>query len=109
MSVWIENDRRADELVMQLMDDIFKVDKKSLDIWTPGDFHWSMRERLGDRLRYVIRTVSQPRVQHFADIAFPDRFFFLYRPYRLLHDMIALPVWKIIKKLRNLNPKHETS
>lgn len=109
VTAWIESDRPAAQLASQLADDIFRVNKPLLDIWKPGAFHWSMRERLGDRLLYVYRTITQPRVQHFADIAIPDSLFFLYRPYRLIHDMIALPAWKIIKKLRNLKANNETS
>jgi hypothetical protein len=109
VNVWMESDRRASELVMRLTDDIFSINKKDLDIWKPGFFHWFMRERLGDRLRYFFRTISQPRVQHFADIAIPDRFFFLYRPYRLIHDIVALPAWKLIKKLREFKYRNETS
>jgi hypothetical protein len=95
---WMAQDLFAEQWSRQIADDFFTVDKSDLDIWKPGYFHWHMREKLSDRLRYYWRTISQPRVQYFEDISFPDRLFFLYWPYRLLHDYVALPIWKLVKK-----------
>lgn len=105
---WIENDRRANRMAMQLANDFFNINKKKPDSWKFSVFHWSMREKLSDRLRYFIRAISQPLVPHFSVIAFPDSLFFLYRPYRLFHDIIAIPAWKMIKKLRKLVRSNET-
>jgi len=69
-------------------------------------FRWSMRERYFDRLRYAVRTLTQPRVVHFRTISVPDSLFFFYYPFKISHDYFALPVWLIIKpfkqKLRRL-------
>lgn len=97
---WAKGDTRAVSLVKDLTDEFFSKDKSELDIWKPGYFHWAMRERLRDRFLYLLLTLTQPRIQHFADIHIPDQLFLLYWPYRFLHDFIALPIWKIIKKLR---------
>lgn len=63
-------------------------------------FRWAIRERYFDKLRYVFRTLTQPTVVHFGDISIPDRLFFLYFPYKLLHDYFALPIWLGIQMLR---------
>ena len=105
---WINDDKIACKLAAQLTDDFFSKDKSNLDIWKPGRFHWSMRERLVDRLRYFIRTIAQPRIEYFEEVNIPDRLFLLYWPYRLIHDMIAIPVWKLIKIIRPSRPNNET-
>jgi hypothetical protein len=63
-------------------------------------FRWIIRERYLDRCRYLYRTLTQPTVVHFADITLSDRVFFLYFPYKVLHDYFALPVWLCFKALR---------
>lgn len=105
---WINNDRSAVNLATQLADEFFSKDKSNLDIWKPGRLHWSMRERLVDRLRYFLRTITQPRVQYFEEVNIPDRLFLLYWPYRLIHDLIAIPVWKLIKIITPSRSKNET-
>jgi hypothetical protein len=105
---WINNDRMAVKLAANLTDEFFSKDKSTLDIWKPGRFHWSMRERLVDRLRYYMRTIAQPRVQYFEEVNIPDRLFLLYWPYRLIHDLIAIPVWKLIKIIYPSKSKNET-
>ncbi len=66
-------------------------------IYRLSRFHWGLRENLGDRLRYAARTLTQPREPHFASIAIPDRLFFLYTPYKIAHDYVALPIWRRCK------------
>ncbi|MCP4432186.1 MAG: nucleotidyltransferase family protein [Gammaproteobacteria bacterium] len=100
VSRWINNDRGAISLARQFADEFFTRDKSGVNIWKPAIFHWSMRERLTDRLLYLLLTLTQPRDQHFADINIPDRLFLLYWPYRLLHDYLLLPIWKIVKRIR---------
>lgn len=105
---WVVNDARTISLVEELRGEFFIKDKSSLDIWNPVYLHRIMRERLRDRMLYLLLTLTQPRVQHFADITIPDRLFLLYWPYRFLHDLIALPVWKVIKKIRSTLVKDGT-
>jgi len=97
---WMNKDKFAANFTDELTKNFFTTDKSNLDIWKPGKFHWFMRERLIDRLRYFLLTVSQPRVQYFADINIPDQLFLLYWPYKLLNDYIALPIWVFFKKIR---------
>ncbi len=60
----------------------------------------AMRERLSDRLRYVLRTLTTARRQHYQAIDLPDRLDFLYPLVRLGHDYLALPLWHAITRKR---------
>ena len=106
VNIWAKQDIKAVLMTEELSEAFFSKDKSKLDIWKPGYFHRAMRERFRDKMLYLLLTLTQPRVQHFADITIPDRLFFLYWPYRFLHDLIVLPVWKIVKKFRRrvVNP-----
>jgi len=64
----------------------------------------AMRERVADKLRYVWRTVTTPRVQHFRAVKLPDRWFAAYRAVKLAHDYLALPVWRLLKPLLRRPP-----
>ncbi len=104
---WMEKDAYAQKWSKKLATHFFETrEGAELSIYEPCRFHWSMREKIGDRLRYLFRTLTQPRVQHFSDIAFPDGLFMLYTPYKLIHDYLALPVWLWLKaNRRKINPK----
>ena len=99
---WMEKDTFAIRKSNGLADNYFDISRgEEPSIHKVCYFHWSMRERHRDKLRYFFRTITRPRVQHFVDIAIPDHFFFLYFPYKLFHDYFALPVWLFFKALRN--------
>ena len=61
-------------------------------------FHWHARERLRDRLRYVIRTVTTPQFVHYRMVALPDPLVFGYVPLKLVHDYLLLPLWRTGKR-----------
>ncbi len=96
---WMEKDRFAADWGERLVQTFFAPRETATSIYALSGFHWDMRERLPDRLRYACRTLTQPRVQHFGSIAIPDHAFFLYVPYKLGHDYLALPVWRLWKQL----------
>lgn len=97
---WIEEDGRTQAWCGDLAKGFFdRPDETGQSVWTPSLFHWRMRERRRDRWRYLYRTLTQPRIQHFRSVAIPDGLFFLYRPYKLLHDYLALPAWLLVKTL----------
>jgi hypothetical protein len=58
-----------------------------------------LRERLGDSWRYVWRTITTPRIQHYEMVSLPDWAFAGYYPLKVLHDYAALPVWRVGKFL----------
>ncbi|WP_029131950.1 nucleotidyltransferase family protein [Sedimenticola selenatireducens] len=97
---WLAKDRMALDWSNQLAGEFFDVDKRARSIYELSRFHWEIRERRRDQWRYLYRTLIQPREQHFIGITFPDRLFFLYTLYKLLHDYLALPIWLQIKRHR---------
>jgi hypothetical protein len=60
-------------------------------------YHLNSRERIGDRVRYVWRTVTTPRVIHFRMVRLPDRLFFGYVAIKIVHDYLLLPIWNLGK------------
>ncbi|NIB40157.1 nucleotidyltransferase family protein [Pseudomaricurvus alkylphenolicus] len=98
---WLNNDREAQRLTDQITTRYFEGDEAERSIYDFNHLHWRMRERARDRWRYLLRTLLQPRVQHFNSIAIPDALFVLYIPYKLLHDYLALPLWQWLKALKH--------
>jgi hypothetical protein len=58
-----------------------------------------MLERPIDKARYVFRTVTTPRIQHFEMLPLPDHLFAVYYAIKPAHDYIALPLWLTVKRL----------
>ena len=53
-----------------------------------------MRESaVGDRVRYVWRTITTPQAVHYRMIALPDALTFGYVAVKLVHDFLLLPLW----------------
>lgn len=99
-SAWVGADRAA----LRLRDQLGKAclrPRREASIYDLDGMHWRMRERAGDRLRYLLRTLTQPRTRHFGSLAIPDPLFGLYVPYKVVHDYAALPLWRQLKRLRN--------
>lgn len=67
-----------------------------------------MRMLPGWRLkaRYMYRTATTPRVAHFVSMPLPDVLFPLYPGYKLLHDYMALPLWRMVKPIIHRSPTH---
>ena len=60
-------------------------------------YYWRLRERSGDRLRYIWRTLTTPRFQHYGMIRLPDALFGGYVVVKLAHDYVLLPLWWLAK------------
>jgi hypothetical protein len=96
----IEADRTARALAEQAAALLFAGDGAEESIYALSSFRRRMRERAGDRWRYVFRTVTTPRDMHYSIVKLPDPLFFLYTPVKLVHDYVLLPFWKSGKRLR---------
>jgi len=59
-----------------------------------------------NRVRYAAATMLTPREQHFGLVRLPDRLFFLYCPIKVAHDYILLPIWRLLKRARLVDPTH---
>lgn len=95
---WLNKDVIADVWAKQIAADFFNPEQNEVSIYTPSLFHWKMRERLIDKIKYFGRTITQPRLQHFSSIKIPDSMFVAYYPFKLSHDYLALPIWKLLKR-----------
>jgi hypothetical protein len=60
-------------------------------------YHLRSRERIGDRVRYLWRSVTTPRVIHYQMVRLPDSLFFGYVVVKLVHDYLLLPLWNLGK------------
>ena len=100
MRVWIKSDPRGAAVAEAIAEDFFGARPPQTTVYQLSRFHWASRERWRDKVRYVWRTITQPRVQHFQCLRMPDALFALYWPFKLAHDYIALPVWLMVKRPR---------
>ena len=91
-------DRHAVDLATQMQNRLWKPASEETSIYHLHLFHFKVREKVSDQLRYVFRTITTPRVQHFALADLPDSVFFLYYPVKLVHDYVLLPLWLIAKR-----------
>jgi hypothetical protein len=60
-------------------------------------YHLRARERIGDRVRYVWRTITTPRFNHYRMVKLPDSLLFGYVLVKLVHDYLHLPLWLLGK------------
>ncbi|MEO8936730.1 MAG: nucleotidyltransferase family protein [Burkholderiaceae bacterium] len=62
-------------------------------------FHWQLRERRLDRLRYALRTMATPRVAHYRRLPLPPALHWLYVPLKFPWDYALTPM---VGAMRNL-------
>jgi len=58
-------------------------------------YHLRSKDSLGDRIRYVWRTVTTPHAAHYRMVRLPDALVGGYVPLKLAHDYVALPLWRL--------------
>ena len=104
---WISQDKTALSMSKNVSECYFDPRESGKSIYQFSKFHFKMRERWQDRWLYVWRTLTQARTCHYMDIALPDRLFFLYTPYKVLHDYLLLPIWLIIKRIPGQCVSHQ--
>jgi hypothetical protein len=86
------------------------VERSTRNLFTPGvdvgsvhelsRYHLQARERIGDRVRYVFRSIVTPRDQHFQMIRLPPALVAGYVPVKLVHDFLLLPLWRLGRRRR---------
>jgi hypothetical protein len=96
----LAGDAVAPRLAAEVRRRLFRADRRESSIYELSRLRFAMRERLRDRLRYVVRTVTTPRTKHFKLMRLPSALLFLYRPIKLGHDYVALPLWLAWKAWR---------
>ncbi|HEX2113116.1 MAG TPA: nucleotidyltransferase family protein [Alphaproteobacteria bacterium] len=63
-------------------------------------FRLLVLDRVRDRVGYVIRTLSTPRLVHTQIVRLPLPLAAGYVPLKLAYDYLVLPAWKVIHRLR---------
>lgn len=64
-------------------------------------FRFSVLDRVADRVAYVLRTVTTPRLSHTAIVRLPPSLVLGYIPIKLVYDYLVLPVWKLVRPIRS--------
>ena len=85
-------DPKTAELTDYVVKHLFSSQQQHLSIWHVNSFYFGGRERLYDKLRYLLRTTLAPRPVLFEFVALPDSIFCCYYPIRWLHDYVLLPL-----------------
>jgi hypothetical protein len=91
----IERDHTCRWLVQQSRIHLFGPATDPGSVNRVSRYHLRSRERLGDRIGYVWRTVTTPRLVHYRMVRLPDSLFFGYVVVKLVHDYVLLPLWKL--------------
>lgn len=93
----IDGDAALSRLVQEIAHDVSAPRPPSGPPERLSLYYWRLRERPGDRLRYVWRTLTTPRFQHYGMIRLPDALFGGYVVVKLVHDYVLLPLWWLAK------------
>jgi len=93
-------DAAAGSLAQSVCRRMFLDGNQTTPLVTISPFRLRMRERFRDRFLYTLRTVTTPSIIHYTAVDIPDRLFFLYPPFKLVHDYMALPAWIATRPLR---------
>ncbi len=93
-------DAAAGSLARSVCGRMFLDDNLTTPLVRLSRFRMHMRERFRDKFFYALRTITTPTLPHFASVTLPDGLFFLYHPFKLIHDYVALPSWIATRPLR---------
>ena len=98
----LERDRTSLALVDQVAHRLFQEGPPMDNFGRVTSFLVRVRERSSDRLRYVVRTVATPRIEHMRLVSLPPWLHGLYVPIKLLFDYLLPPLWRVTKHARQL-------
>jgi hypothetical protein len=88
------------DLAKEVERSIFDPQSVARSVYEICRFRLRVRDSLGDKVRYVVRTVTTPRASHFAVANLPEPLFIGYYPLKLIHDYLLLPAWQAKKRFR---------
>jgi len=69
-------------------------------IYRVSGIRLGMRERISDRMRYILRSLGTPQERHFLTYKLPDGLFPAYYVLKPLHDGLVIPAWTGLKRAR---------
>ena len=93
----LEGDRTALALVEHVVHRLFQEGPPADTHGRVTGFLVRVRERSGDRLRYVVRTVTTPEIEHMRLLSLPSWLHGLYVPIKVLCDYLLFPLWRVTK------------
>lgn len=93
-------DTTAVVLVETFANRLFTRGSETSAIYELSRLRLAMRERWRDRAGYVLRTLTTPTAKHLRLVALPSGLQGLYVPVKIVHDYLALPVWRLTRRLR---------
>jgi len=96
---WLAGNKACARLNFDVERHFYQGDYTGKSIYQLSVFHWWTRERQSDRVRYLFRTITTPRIAHFNSIDLRDSMFFAYYPFKILHDYLLLSLWITWKSL----------
>ena len=96
---YLDSDRATARLADGVVAGLFRSDKKTPGMFEIDWFRLRMRERIRQRVHYVLRTAFTPRVEHVQMNPFPERLSWLNSPIKIGHDYFALPMWLMLKRV----------
>jgi len=93
----LAGDRTALALVEHVVHRLFQEGPPADTHGRVTGFLVRVRERSGDRLRYVVRTVTTPEIEHMRLLSLPSWLHGLYVPIKVLCDYLLFPLWRVTK------------
>jgi len=93
MTLAIERDSQCGRLIEESKRRLFNGVDGPGSLFKVSKFHWDARERIGDRVRYVWRTMTTPQFIHYRMISLPRALDFGYVVVKVIHDYLLLPLW----------------
>ncbi|MCW8890397.1 MAG: nucleotidyltransferase family protein [Sedimenticola sp.] len=72
------------------------------NIYALSYYQYRQRERIQDRLRYILRTLTTPLAKHYVWVRLPSSLIWLYPGVKVIHDYLALPLWLLHKRMRRI-------
>jgi len=100
----LDEDRTATALVTRITDRLLRGQRVPDSPDRVSMFLIRVHERKLDRVRYVIRTLATPRIEHMRLIVLPPWLRGLYVPLKLVHSYVLIPLWRGARRARALAP-----
>lgn len=98
LNAQLGHDRVAVRLAEEALTRSAVCGAEEVDIYSVQWYQFRQRERWGDRLRYLSRTLLTPRAKHYEWLPLPSSLRALYPGVKLLHDYVFLPVNRFVHR-----------
>lgn len=102
---WIRARARGDRLIRRFEAERWQTLQSGKDdfseLFELSAFRLLVLDRLVDRIGYLARTLTTPRLVHTQIVRLPVGLAAGYVPVKLVHDYLVLPAWKLAQRLRS--------